>query len=388
MRPPEPPVGWLRGWLRPAVPALALAALAAGCGLTSPPADPVEVAHWEGLSCRMLAIAPGPEDVAIDHEAGLAYVATTDRRALATSGAADRPLGRLFRLDLRQEQPQPREVTPDALQARTFLPQGIDLYHGPEGRRLFVVNRVLTRDPASGAYQRCGGGNTVEILEVGEDGLRPLATVADDDAMVRLNGVAAISAEAFYATNDHGARSCLAQNLRDLFGLNRGHLLRFEGELASVAAPAVPFANGVAVDRTAGLVYVASSQDGTILRLRHDPAGGLEAALAPLRVGSAVDNLTLDPDLGLLAAAHPSRLAFARLALGWTKTAPTQVLRVAEPAAPGAVAVEVLADDGGLFPAASVAAAWRWEERGLRRLLLGTVFADRLLLCDMADGEG
>jgi arylesterase / paraoxonase len=376
------------GWLRSGLAALLVTGSAAGCGLTSPPADPVEVAHWEALSCREVAIAPGPEDVAIDHEAGVAYVATTDRRALAGRREGEEPLGRLFRLDLREDLPQPVDVTPPELSLRTFQPQGIDLYHGPEGKRLFVVNRMPVRDLASGAWDTCGAANAIEILEVGEGGLRPLASIADEQAMVRLNGVAAISAEAFYATNDHGARSCLAQNLRDLFGLNRGHLLRFDGEHVTVAVPAVPFANGVAFDPAEGLVYVASSQDGTILRLRHDAAGGpLEEAAAPLRVGSAVDNLTLDPDLGLLAAAHPSRLAFARLALGWTEMAPTQVLRLAEPADPAAVPVEVLADDGALFPAASVAAAWRWEERGLRRLLLGTVFEGRLLLCDMADGD-
>lgn len=365
---------------------LALLAALPACGLLAPDADEVPREPWSDLACRAIAVPPGPEDLAIDHGTGIAYVASTDRWAVAGKTEVEGPIGHLSTLDLRARAPVAVDVTPAALRDRVFQPQGVGLHADATGTRLFVVNRRPARDPETGEWDTCDLDNAIEVLAAGPGGLRHLETITDAEALIRPNDVAPLAPDAFYVTNDHGARSCLGRNLRDLFGMNRGHLLYHDGTAFEVAARDLPFANGVAVDPGRRRVHVAASQTGMVHTYRHAPdaPSELRAAGPPVRLGSAPDNLTVQPDGGLLVAAHPDRFDFLFYARRWfgAERAPSQIVAIARPGSDRPGALEVFRDDGIRFPAASVAATYHWEEKGLERLLLGTVFADRVLLCD------
>jgi len=359
---------------------LLLLGVAAACGLLPPGGVEIEVAHWAGLTCRRLEVAAGPEDLVVDQTAGVAYVAATDRRALA--GDAEVPpdgrIGRLLRVDLERDPPILEDVTPAALRIPRFHPQGLDLWVGEDGRaeRLLVTDRRHGYDPETRSFDTCSIDNAVHILRIAGDGtLVPERTVADPDALVRLNDVAATSRSTFYATNDHAARTCFERNLRDLFGRNGGHLVRYDGSRFATVAADLPFANGVAFDRARGRIHVAASQAGEIVTLTPEDGGFTRQTRL---VGSAPDNLTLLPDGRLLVAAHPDRFAFLRYRLGWAATAPSQVLAL-DPTGEGPVR-EVFADDGSLFPAASVAALYT-PPRGPHQLILGTVYDSAILIC-------
>lgn len=354
-----------------------------GCGLIAPEGDELRRDLWSDLRCRPVPVPSGPEDLAIDHATGLAYVASTDRWAVA-DGREGR-VGHLSTLDLTKEEPVAVDVTPPGLRSATFQPQGLGLHTGAE-KRLFVVNRRPARDPKTGARDQCRLDSAVEVLALEADRLRHVETIADAEMLVRPNDVAPVSDDAFYVTNDHAARGCLGRNLRDLFGLNRGHLLHYDGTAFRVAAEDLPFANGVAFDPARREVYVTASQAGTVQAFAHPPDGPA-TRLAPgttVRLGSAPDNLTLEPDGGLLVAAHPDRRAFLFYARRWfgAERAPSRVVEIDAPRSEAARAAEIFRDDGTKIAAASVAATYRWQERGLLRLVLGAVFGDHVLLCD------
>ena len=380
---------------------LAAAALLAACGLLPPRGEEAIVELWPDLACRAVPTPPGPEDLVIDAESGVAWIAATDRRAITGHRAPpadgrighllrldleqtepEPEIGHLLRLDLEQTEPEPADVTPPPLRSARFHPQGLDLWRGPEGVRLLVTDRRHDYDAGSRAFDACTLDNAVHVLEVATDGPPTLLATLADPAMVRINDVAATGPETFVLTNDHGARSCWQRNLRDLFGHNQGHLLHVDGTGVRVAATGLPFANGVVVDHKRRSIHVASSQDGAINSFALEPGGAFEPAHRRA-LATAPDNLTLLGDGRLLVAAHPDRWRFLAYSRGWfgVEAAPSQLL-VIDPDAPEAPPREIFADDGARLPAASIAATYDSASLGLRRLLLGAVFADRLLLCD------
>lgn len=366
--------------VRQAALALALAGLAS-CGLVAPADQSPEVDHWRGLSCAAIAVPPGPEDIAIDHATGMAYVASTDRRAVAGHRQAEGPVGHISVLDLTQPRPKAADVTPEKLRAGIFQPQGIGVWPGAD-RRLFVVNRRPAFDPETGRWDSCDLSSAIEVLAVEDGRLRHIETIASQD-LIRPNDVAPTSHETFYVTNDHGARSCWQRNLRDLFGLNRGHVLYYDGSAFRAAAGDVPFANGIAYDGARDVLYVASSLDGTIERFRADAGGALDHRTS-IGLGTAPDNLTVLPDGRVLLAAHPDRWRFLLHARRWlgAEGAPSQVIEIASPGDDDPRVVEVWRDDGGVISAASAAAVYHWQEESTLRLLMGGVFTDHVLLCD------
>lgn len=361
----------------PPWPALALSLLTAACGLLEPNGEAPQPDSIEGLTCRTVAVPAGPEDLVVDDRHGIAWIASTDRRTLAY-GEDDRQVGFLSRLDLRQERPQAVDVTPAALRNPSFRPHGLGLLPA-QPPRLFVVDR---RPPAAGEPS-CAVDNAIRVLEVEGDRLRLVATVEDPLSLVRLNDVEPLDATRFFATSDHAPGSCLARNLRDLFGRNGGHLLAFDGARFEVAAEGLPFANGLAFDRARRTLYAAASGDGTIRRFDVGDSPRELAPRPPIRLDRSPDNLSLDADGQLLAAAHPDRIRFMLVQRQWlgVDQAPSSILAIA-PQGSAPEVREILSDDGTVFSAASVAARFVWPERQLERLLLGQVFGDQLLLCE------
>ncbi|PWC40155.1 hypothetical protein TSO221_25590 [Azospirillum sp. TSO22-1] len=351
-----------------------------GCGLLPPGGGAVEPAAG-AWSCQPLGPIPGPEDIALDREKGLAYVSSTDRWAADGKAAPvipDEHHGRIYRIDLKTDPATATDVTPGAFRWREFLPQGIDLLdEGPE-RRLFVVNRQRAADGST-----CGGGGGIEILTVPSDG-GPLGydrTVQDAEALPNPNDVAA-TGDGFYVSNSSDTRSCIGQKLGALFGRTGGHVVRYDGSRFQRVDGTVEFANGLLADRASRRLFVASTLDGTVRAYRWDGAGRTEPdGSVPVRTGSGVDNLSWLRDGSILTAAHPSPLRFLLYSAGIVHTSPTQILHIASSSTGARAVREILRDDGERLSAGSAAALYESADGTVRRLLVGAVFADHLLLC-------
>lgn len=343
---------------------------------------------------------PGPEDIVIDHHTGWAYVAS-QARPPGGLAAIMRLQGAIYGLDLKQDRPQPINIT-DPLFARDFLdldeaaavetdtgrepfvrprgsfhPGGISLFSDEDGsKRLFAVNR---RDTAR---------TTAEIFEVSENRLTHLRTIADDDNLISVNDLVAVGPEQFYATNDHGFSSALLQNmelvLHYLPHVHFGSVVYFDGSECTKVAESLAFPNGIAVDRAGGWLYVASVWGKKLIAAKWNsdekPAPLTFSREIPL--GCSPDNLEWDVDGALWIGAHPDFLALGAFMFGLREKSPSRVIRLTNPADdhPGQAMWE---DDGTCISSSSVAALYKRAD-GRKRLLLGAAFDDRMLLGEVS----
>ena len=309
--------------------------------------------------CERLIIGgmPGPEDITVHPETGLAYVSSDDRRARAAGRAVQ---GCVFVLDPAVETPAPRELARTG--PKDFHPHGIGLFVEPGGRTLlFAVNH---RED----------GPAVEIFEVAGDALLHRESIADP-LLVSPNDVYAVGPRSFYVTNDHGSRTPRGRMLEDYLFLKKAFVLYFDGSAMSVAAKRIGYANGIAGSRDGATVYVAGTTDRAIRVYRRDPASGRLTRAFRIRTGSAPDNIEIDAAGNLWAAAHPKLLKFARHAADAAATSPSRVLRVSAPDTKGAAIEEIYLDDGREVSGASVAAPFPGG------FLIGQIFGDAILVC-------
>jgi arylesterase / paraoxonase len=346
---------------------------------------------------------PGAEDIVIDQQTGWAYIAS-QARPPGGLPAIMRLQGALYGLDLKQDHAVPVNLTdllfaqgffsPDAAPAQeaggeseplvrpkgSFHPRGISLFKGEDGsRRLFVINhRTPTR-------------MTVEIFDVEEDRLTHRRTVADDRFLISANDLVAVGAEQFYATNDHGfvpLLQPLETVLHYLPHLDFGSIVYFDGTSFRRVAERLAFPNGIAVDRKAGWLYVASSWGRQLLvaRWREDKPEEPLTFTREIPLQCAPDNLEWDADGNLWVGAHQDMATLGLYLFGMVEKSPSLAIRLSKPDA-DAPAKAVWRDDGTRLSSSSVVAAYkRAEDRTI--VLIGSAFDDRLLMGDLSSSRG
>jgi arylesterase / paraoxonase len=318
--------------------------------------------------CFAVGGIPGPEDLQVDREAGVAWISSDDRRATQ----AGRPVrGAIVRLALGDggEPPVPVVATPS--EPVDFHPHGLSLYTGPEGRqRLLVINH------------RRDGTNTVEAFDVTAEGL-VFGETFRDPGFRSPNDLVAVGPRSFYVGNDHGRTSGFLNGIETLIGMPWTDLLFFDGTSARAVADGLVFTNGMVVTAGGRTLWVAETTAGRLRRYDRDPQTNDLVLRQTVRLGTAPDNLDLDPQGRIWVAAHPKTLAFVEHAGDPAKRAPSQVLVVT----PGGTPMdpprvdEVFLSAGDDLSAASVGVAWR------HLLIIGAVFDPRILLCETAGGE-
>ncbi len=374
----------------------AVLCLQAGCGLRPLPGVSLPQADAAPAACHSLDGIAGAEDITVDAQEGLAYVSSTDRRAMLNGDppvSPDGRVGHIYRIDLNVDPVRIWDVTPASLRQVGFAPHGISLIVLPDGeRRLFVINHRATYDPASRRWRSSDAASRVEIMPFtrtargGEE--LGLEDPVEHGLLVSPNDVAAVGPRSFYATNDHGQPAGLEAILRDILGLNDGFLVYHDGTRTETVGLTLPWANGVQADLRAQRLYVASSSRGTITTLAWEDRHPARALSGTFPLGTGVDNIEIDHATGdLLVAAHPSALRLVALRYRlFGEASPSQVIRLARDAeGRPRVAGVVLHDDGdearpGRIAGATVAAPYHRPE-GRRLLLMGSVFSRFVLLC-------
>jgi arylesterase/paraoxonase len=316
--------------------------------------------------CTRVAGAPGAEDIAIDRDHAVALVSSDDRR---TGGP-----GAIYAYDLRAGG-EPRPLTGAAASAGgpdsappapagsgpgVLHPHGLSLVGGAGSASLMVVNHPAESD-------------SVEIYDWNGERLAHRRTVTDP-LLYNLNDVAALDAERFYATNDHGGPRD-RETREDYLRLRRGNVVFWDGARARKVADGIAYANGITLSEDALEVYVASTTTGRILVYdRDDETDDLTLRKEiPLRTG--VDNFALDLYGGLWVAAHPKLLTFAAHAKEPAKRSPWEVLWV-DPSGVAEPSIRpVMLSLGEELSGASVAAPWGDQ------LVVGSVFEPHFLVC-------
>ena len=324
---------------------------------------------------------PGPEDILIDHAASIAFVASQQRMSDTGKvlGGDDMPGGSIFALDLSSETtPVKRLLANEDSLGFPFHPHGCSLFTGKNAeRRLMVISH------------RSASDHVVEIFDVvgaAFDGvsLQHVRTVIDANHLISPNDLVALDGDRFYVTNDHGARNTLLRSLEDLCGLPLSTVVFWDGSRCHEVARDIVFANGIALDRNRGRLYVAATRSKMIHNYSwdaDDPAKELGDPVS-ITLPGCPDNLEWDEEGNLWIGADPSFVQLALYTAGVHAKAPSQVLCLSFDQDNEPHAEEVWRDEtGDTICASSVAAV---HGKGpVRRLLIGQPFGSFLRDCEL-----
>ncbi len=314
-------------------------------------------------SCGVLPSAPGPEDIVIDHERGIAFVSAVDRRAYSAGNLEVR--GGIYAIDL-QGDPASwalRPVTPHVPVA--FQPHGLGLHVSASGERtLTVINHAE-------------GVETVELFDIAQDGVLSHRASVRDPLFISLNDVQPVGPTRFYATNDHGTASPFWGAVHDFLGMARANLVYFDGSNARVVVDDLKYANGVNVSPDGSQIYVAELGDMVLRIYNRDASSGDLLPFDYIVLGTGVDNIDVNPDGTLLIAAHPKLMDFVAHAGDEAEISPSQVVRLVPREGGGGTGDTVYLNLGQELSGSSVAVAYG------DKMLIAGVFDPRILVCTL-----
>jgi arylesterase/paraoxonase len=317
--------------------------------------------HFAG-SCRLVPGPVGPEDLTIHPKTGVAYISSTDRRALQSG--QPKP-GAIWAYRWSDPAATPVNLTPDA--GIDFQPHGISLWVGEDGRDLlFVVNHPAA---ASGKPR-----NTIEVFEVKAESLEHLRSLSDPNLLITPNDIVAVSPEHFYVTNTHAHPPGILQTLETYLRLQDARIVYFDGGKFRVALEGLLFPNGINTTSDGKRLWVASTTGGVVQEYERDPATEHLRLLRQIPAHSGLDNIEVDAAGDLWIGAHPKLLAVSRLLADPSTRSPSQVLHVETRT--GAVE-EIYLNDGTPISGSSVAA------RRDARLLIGQIVGEGVLDCTL-----
>ena len=318
--------------------------------------------HFAG-TCHLVRGPVGPEDITIHPRTGVAYISSTDRRAW---GSPHTVPGAIYAYDLNAEHPAVVNLTPHA--DSRFEPHGISLWAGADGRdALFVVNHpVIDGQPAP---------NNVEIFDVTPDALIHRATLTDP-ALVMPNDIVAVGLDRFYVTNTHHYPPGRMQTIETYLQLSGAQVLFYGPGGFRPAITGLVLPNGINVSPDGKTLYVASTTGLEVRFYDRDPETETVRFRQAVPLHSGADNIELDERGNLWIGAHPKLLKIEAHGKDPSEPSPSQVLRVSPD---GTKVDEIFLDDGTLISTSTVGAV-----RG-RRLLIGNVFDDGFLDCEMAE---
>ena len=308
--------------------------------------------------CAQITGAPGAEDIEIDRERGLAILSSDDRRRAA---AGEKDTGGLFVYDLRGDGSSAEPIGHDF--AGELKPHGIYLLEAGAGTPslLFVVNHAADQ-------------HTIEVFDWDGETLEHRRTY-EHELLVSPNDVAAIDETRFYVTNDHGAASDTGKLIEDFLRLGRGSVVYFDGDQAREVASGIAYANGVAINPQATVVYVASTTEGELRRYGRDEETGDLELIEAQSLGTGLDNIEVDRHGNLWIAAHPHLMSFMRHAGNPSTPSPSEVLWVDPLRNLDPSVRPVWLDLGTELSGASVALPFGG------RFVVGSVFEEHFLVC-------
>ncbi len=376
--------------INPLIVALVLSML--GCE------DAIPVADRTTDDCHRLTLLDkesgtlvrGAEDLIQAPNQSFLIVSAYDRWAAelaASSGAAAIPQGNLYRLSLTEESYETDELIVAPLRATgdaelDFRPHGLDLLISERGTTLTVINRRYMADE-NAADLDWQIETTLEVFDLDDTTLTHRRTIRSE-LLCRANNVAALSATEFLVTRDHEACDGFGVTVENVFGLAGGKLLRVsidptepDQDSVFIVAEDLAFPNGIAINRSNGLVYVATTRGQSIQVFSIDAlrSGNIAKPERHVELSASPDNLAWTAANDLIIAAHPSlmRLGFYRNQWLGVDSSPSQIYSMNG----DTDEIALLFDDpsGRMMSAATAAAL------SDNYLVVGSVADEGLLVC-------
>jgi len=314
--------------------------------------------HFNGQAHK-IGGAVGAEDITIHPQTGVAFISSSDRRAIFRG---EKTRGAIFAYDLNAATPELKNLTTDF--NKDFNPHGISLYLAENNAAsLFVVNH--------GA-----GGDCIEIFDYRDSTLVYRESIRGE-LLNSPNDVVAVGPRRFYATNDHGNVTAFGRTLEEYLQLERSYVVYYDGQNFTKVANELAYANGITVSRDGKTIYVAACVGLKINVYARDLASGVLTFKNEIPLGTGVDNIELDAAGNLWIAAHPQLLTFTKHAKDAAKHSPSEVLKINRRENDAWQTEPIYLNGGEEISGSSVAAVFG------KKLLIGSVFEQHFLVCEM-----
>ncbi len=315
------------------------------------------VSRFDG-QCQAVAGIIGPEDVQFDYRSKKAFISSYDHRT-------EKGRGSIYLFNVRDPLDDTSWEDRTAGVPELFAPRGLHFYDRDGVRRLFVVN---------------GAQNTIELYDVDDNNRLIHIETFSERRLRNPKDVVAVGPRAFYVTNDRNdERATLAGKFDFLTRAKSGVVFYFNGTSWHRAADQIRYANGLAVTGDGSRVFVAETSAANLLEYDRDPQTGYLTLRQKIKAGAALDNINIDQSGLLWIGAHPRPLALARQKRDSSFATPSKVLTYNTKTN---TLSTIYADDGSGLSAASSAAHYQ------NKLIIGSLFEEKFLLCDMARSAG
>lgn len=272
--------------------------------------------------CARLEAPKGPEDIALDRDAGLIFISSTDRRAIFAGNTEVR--GDIYVMRVSAPQEGAISLTSGFGDAPSdFRPHGISFFQDNQGRKtLMVVNHPET------------GDHTVEIFDIVSDSfggvkLDHRRTVSDPQ-LISPNDVVAVDHDRFYATNDHGnAPGTFWNQAETWLILPLANVVYWDGRDMREVANGLSYANGIAASGDGNTIYAAETTARSLRVYARNTGTGALSLKQTIFMGVGPDNVDVDPGGNVWVASHPKLLDLNATFSDPNALSPSQVSRIA-----------------------------------------------------------
>ena len=314
--------------------------------------------HFSG-DCRIVKGVMSSEDITIHPTIGLAFISSDDRRS-SFGNPGEGKQGAIYGFNLRAENPVLVNLTSDF--KREFHPHGIGLYIAED----FMVSLFVVNHRKDGHY--------IEIFDYMANRIVHRESIKGP-LMTSPNDVIPVGKRSFYVTNDHGNPTGFGRTLEEYLQLPWSYVLYFDGNRFQKVAEGLAYANGINKSKDGNTIYVAATVSGGVFVYDRDKESGALTFRHFIDTETGVDNIEMDKKGNLWIGAHPKLLTFVKYAEDPEIKSPSQVIKITPGKDNSYTVTEIYLNDGTPISGSSVAAVYK------DKLLIGSVFDDRFLLC-------
>ncbi len=220
------------------------------------------------------------------------------------------------------------------------------------------------------------GGEFIEIFDYRDSTLVHRESIGGE-LMTSPNDVVAVGPRRFYVTNDHGNVSAFGKTAEEYLRLARSYVLYYDGQSFKKVAEGILYANGINASHDGKTIYVAACTGLKIHLYDRDAVSGTLRLRNEIPLGTGVDNIELDAEGNLWAAAHPQLLTFTRHAKDASKLSPSEILKISFISNGDYKIEQIYLNSGEEISGSSVGAVFG------QKLLIGSVFEKHFLVCEL-----
>ena len=262
---------------------------------------------------------PGAEDFAMSREDGFMIISSDDR-----AGRRDGKdvVSGLYYMDLHT-----KEITPlITSREMAIYPHGIHMLRlDSTQHRLLVVNHITESTEGVSSLDIHAVHSIEEFILEGKS-LRHVKS-HKDDLVFSPNDVVGVDETRFYYTNDHGSKTSLGLQLEDLLGFKRSNVGYFDGSKYRIVAEDIAYANGINIDHSKDILFVASPRHVKVIPYNIKEDGSLDK-IEEIPCKSGVDNIEMGPDGKLWIGSHPKALLTLPYFAGTRAYSPSEIITI------------------------------------------------------------